>query len=843
MKLPFSWLKDYVDIDLDLEQLAKTLTMAGLEVDGITLVGLPMPPGEKHEFKYSGLTWDREKIVVAEITEVKPHPNADRLVLCELNDGQKVHPEILTGAPNLFQYKGAGRLDPTLKVAYAKEGAQIYDGHQSGLVLTTLKRAKIRGVESYSMVCSEKELGISEEHEGIILFDPSAPAGTPLADYIGDAVIEISILPNMIRNACVLGVARELAAITGKPLRKPSTEVKAEGPAINGKAAIDIREPELNPRFVLGMINDVEIKPSPYLVQNRLKLAGMRPINNIVDATNYVMLEIGQPLHAFDYDGLLQRSGGRTPTIITRQAAPGEKLTTLDGVERKLDGFTVLVCDTDGPLSIAGVMGGSETEVSDSSRNILLEGASWNFINIRKTVSSQKLNSEAGYRFSRGVHPALAETGVKRCIELMRQWSGGIVAQGMVDSYPLPHTASEVTVTEHDVRRILGIDLKADEITAILTRLEFTCHVSGNGVRVLAPDYRLDIGTGVAGRADLLEEIARIYGYERIPETRLADVMPPQVGNPGLDREEKLRDTLAGMGLQEVVSYRLTTPEREARLAINQAADPAGYVTLQNPITPERRVMRRSILASVMDNLEKNARNSDSLSLFEIGNVYLPVAGQTLPDEQPRLSIVLAGDRLEKSWDQKTPPEYDFFDMKGILQELCAAFQLEGVTFETGENPVFHPGKQARLLCSGIAIGEFGELHPQVKAHYEADYAGILAADIDLRAFFEAAGRTSQLVPVPACPPILEDIAIIVDEALPAGQIEELIRQTGGKLLSSVRLFDIFRSPQIGEGKKSMAYSLTYQAPDRTLTDKDATQIRQKIIRRLEQEFGAKLRS
>ena len=842
MKLPLSWLKDYVDIHLDLEQLAKTLTMSGLEVDSVTLIGLPMPPGDKHEFKYSGLTWDREKIVVAVITEVLPHPNADRLVLCKLNDGQ-AEQLVLTGAPNLFEYKNLGPLQPALKVAYAKEGAQIYDGHQPGQVLTTLKRAKIRGVDSYSMVCSEKELGISEEHEGIMLFDGDAPTGMPLVDYMGDAVFDLSILPNMIRNACVLGVARELSAVTGMPLRKPSASVVADGPAIAGKVEIDIRVPELNPRFAVGLIQDAEIKPSPFKVQTRLKLAGMRPINNIVDATNYLMLEIGQPLHAFDYDELLKRNYGKTPTIITRQAGKDEMLTTLDGVERKLDDFTVLVCDTEGALSIAGVMGGSETEVIPSTKNILLEGASWNLINIRKTTASQKINSEAAYRFSRGVHPALAEAGVIRCLELMRQWSGGVVSKGLVDAYPLVPSPVEVTVTENDVRRILGIELKASEIAAMLQRLEFTCNVTGNRVKAVAPDFRMDIGEGITGRADVLEEIARIYGYERIPETRLTDVMPPQFGNPELEREEKLRDVLANLGLQEVVSYRLTTPEHEARLHPENIPNPEEYITLQNPITPERRVMRRSILASVLDNLEKNARTAVSLSMFEIGSVYLAAAEKTLPDEQPRLAIILAGLQSKPSWDVKAPPAFDFFDLKGIVEELCTAFQLPEVHFADSTNPTFHPGKQARLMSGEVMIGEFGALHPQVKAHYDAGYSEILAAELDLRSFFEVSSKASQLIPVPAFPPILEDIAIVVDENLPAGEIEALIRQTGGNLLTDVRLFDIFRSPQIGEGKKSMAYNLTYQAHDRTLTDKDATLIRQKIIRSLEQELNAKLRS
>src|SRR5215204_7242388 len=345
MKLPISWLKDYIDLDgLSVEEIARKLTLAGLEVEEIKYAGLPMPnSSERHEFKTSGIGWDREKIVVAEIREVKPHPNADRLTLLDLYDGQQEQ-VVLTGAPNIFHLKGTGKLAKPIKVAYAKEGTTLYDGHADGLVLTTLKRAKIRGVDSYSMVASEKELGISEEHDGIIILADDAPVGMPLVDYMGDAVLDISILPNMARNANVIGVARELAALTGRELKKPTIKLKTEGEPIDGLVSIEITEPELNPRFVAGLIRDVEIKPSPYRIQRRLRLAGMRPINNIVDATNYAMLDLGQPLHAFDYDVLKHRAGRENQVkIITRPAKDGEKLTTLDGTERKLNSVNVLV--------------------------------------------------------------------------------------------------------------------------------------------------------------------------------------------------------------------------------------------------------------------------------------------------------------------------------------------------------------------------------------------------------------------------------------------------------------------------------------------------------------------
>ncbi|NWG32808.1 MAG: phenylalanine--tRNA ligase subunit beta [Chloroflexi bacterium] len=838
MKLPISWLKEYIDLDgLSVEEIARKLTLAGLEVDEIKYAGLPMPAkreGQRHEFKTSGLAWDRDKIVVAEIRQVNPHPNADRLTLLDLFDGEQDQ-VVLTGAPNIFHLKGAGKLPKPIKVAYAKEGATIYDGHADGLALTTLKRAKIRGVDSYSMACSEKELGISEDHEGIIILDDDAPVGMPLVDYMGDAVLDISILPNMARNANVLGVARELAALTGRELKKPVIEYRTTGESVEHLVSIEITEPELNPRFVLGLIRNVEIKPSPYQIQRRLRLAGIRPINNIVDATNYAMLDQGEPLHAFDYDVLKARAGGKNVKIITRPAVDGEKLTTLDGVERTLTSTNVLVCDEKGPLSMAGVMGGAESEVTEKTRNVLLEGAAWNFINIRKTANQHNLPSEASFRFSRGVHPSLAETGVRRGLQLMAAWSGGAIAPGLVDSYPLPPNESKVTVTAKDVKRLLGIDLTLEQIASLLTPLEFKCEITDTRLLVTSPSHRLDMGEGVVGLADVLEEVARSYGYDKLPETHMADALPPQIGNPIHEWEEHVRDLLVNLGLQEIVSYRLTSPERESRVTTFD-----DYVTLANPIAPERRVMRRSLAASVLEAAEKNAR-ADSIALFEIGPVFEPRPGD-LPREPRKLALLMTGLRETLAWDVKDSPTFDFYDMKGRIQLLLSGLHYTDITYASAASiPHLHPGKAAEVRIGDVRVGVFGELHPLVKDRYELGEAPVLLAEFDLDAL-RRIPPVYGIRPVPEVPPVLEDIAVIVDETTPASKVDALIRQTGGKVLAHVRLFDVYRGEQIGAGKKSLAYSLTYQS-DRTMTDAEAAAIRKKIIKRLEQELGAKLRS
>jgi phenylalanyl-tRNA synthetase beta chain len=880
MKLPLSWLKDFVDITITIPQLASRLTMAGLEVEQISFIGTHPSQSkgddqsgavEKIDSNISGLYWEPDKIVTASVSEVMPHPNADRLVLCKLDDGEGEH-VVLTGAPNLYPYKGLGALPRPLKVAYARQGARIYDGHQPGQVLTTLKPAKIRGVESYSMICSEKELGISDDHEGVIILDDDAPVGIPLVEYMGDVVFDIKILPNIARAASVLGIAREVAALTGVPLHIPVDfySLQAKGDPIKGKAAIEITDPELNPRFVLGLIQNVSIQPSPYWLQLRLKLAGMRPINNIVDATNYVMLEVGEPLHAFDYDVLVQRAGSSVPTIITRAAETHERLTTLDGVDRPLDPFTVLVCDTAGSLSIAGVMGGAESEVYDTSAepelnpdesqahpqakrtkntsNVLLEGASWNNINIRKTAAAQKLQSEAAFRFSRGVHPAMAERGVLRGLKLMHQLAGGEVCQGLVDNYPLKPTDPSVELTPDDVERMLGINLSADEIIRILESLDFCCELitSEPGlvtIRAKTPDHRMDISPGLVGKADLLEEIARIYGYEHIPETRLASELPPQRSNPSLENEERIINILVNLGLQEVISNRQTTPERESRrLAPGSPIDDQPYLRIVNPISADRVVMRHSVLNSLLEAVERNSHIRPRILLFEVGPIFMASEAGERPDELHRLSIALTGPRFIPGWQKTDPGVMDFYDLKGILTGLMVGLHLN-FSIETALHPSFHPGKCARLLVGDTQVGVFGELHPLVHDRYDFSPNPILAADLNLDLLFSLIPGRYEMQPVSAFPPILEDLAIVVDDAIPAQQVADLISQAGGRLVVEITLFDVYRGEQIGQGKKSLAYSITYQSPEKTLTDSDVAQVRGRIISRLEQEIGAKLRA
>jgi phenylalanyl-tRNA synthetase beta chain len=540
MRVPISWLKEFVDITMPVEALAERLTLSGLEVAEIDRVGI----------EGSDLPWDPAKIVIGNILEVKQHPNADRLVLADVDYGADEPHTVVTGAPNLFQYKDKGPLPHPLKGVYAKEGAELYDGHAAGKVKTKLKGRPVRGVMSDAMLCSEKELGLSEEHEGILILPDDAPVGAPLRDYLGDAVLDIDVLPNMARALSILGVAREVAALTGQSLRMPAIDLHATGPSMQGRAQVTIETPDLCPRFTVTLIEGITIQPSPLWMQRRLILAGMRPINNIVDVSNYAMLELGQPTHAFDADKVADQH------LVVRLAQPGERLTTLDGKQHELTPDRLLVCDPQGPLAVAGVMGGADSEVSDATTRVLLEAAIWEPTTIRKTARALKLPSEASRRFERGVDYELPPIAQPRVLGLMQQTGGGQIAQGMVDEYPRPWKNVVLDFPPSEVARIVGIDLSVDQIAGLLRPLGFECEVLGdrNAVRVTVPSFRQD----VTMLADLCEEVARMYGYDRIPTTMLADELPEQRANPSLELEEKIRDVLVGAGLDEAITYSLT---------------------------------------------------------------------------------------------------------------------------------------------------------------------------------------------------------------------------------------------------------------------------------------------
>jgi phenylalanyl-tRNA synthetase beta chain len=834
MKVPLKWLRDYVDVTIPEAQLAERMTLAGLEVAGVRVLGLPIPEGLRVKAEDRGPVWPRDKIVTAKITRIDKHPDADRLKLPFVEYGPGKTKQLVTGAPNI-NVGDAGQ-----KVVLALAGSVLFDGHSEEKVLKELKPTKIRGIPSDAMLCSYRELGISDEHEGIIILEDDAPVGVPLASFMGDIVLEIDVLPNMARCLSMIGVAREVAAITGQVLRLPPHGMVMADEPIDGQVKVEIENPKLSARYAAVLLKNVTVGAAPGWMQRRLSYAGMRPINNIVDITNYVMLEWGQPLHAFDYDKLVERAGGQAPTVIVRPARPRETLVTLDNQKRELTPDMLLIADSAGPIAIAGVMGGAATEVTAQTKNILLESANFDFVSVRRTMKALNLPSEASVRFSKGIHPETVRPAAERAAELMRQHAGASVCKGVVDNYPAPLAAQVVTLELKEVERILGTGMAQAEATRILRGLEYTVEPLGpSKLLATVPPHRLDVQVGAA---DLIEDLARIHGYDKLPATLLADRLPQQHSNPALTFEERVRNILAGAGLQEVITYTLTVPERETPLGL----PPTDYVRLVNPISSERVVMRHSVLAGVLEVAASNLRHTDDVRLFEVGPVYLPRPGEKLPDEPRRLALVLTGKQRQEFWTdssaQATPEPLDFYDLKGVIEALVSDLHLGDQKYRPSVAAYLHPGRAAELWVGERLIGHFGQMHPKTAEAYGLGQRAILAGELDVEALQASLPPRFQYVPVPTFPPALRDIAVIVAEENTGERIVQEIRVAGGELLRKVRLFDVYRGDSIPAGTKSLAFALTYQAVDRTLTDKEVDKAHKKIEDRLKHVLKAQVR-
>ncbi len=825
MKVPISWLRDYVDITMDIEELTERMTLAGLEVASIENIGSQ---------------WDREKIFVGAVLSVEKHPNADRLTVVTVDYGADKPMGVVTGAPNLrVGQKGQ-------KVAFAIAGARLINGYSQELRYTTLKPSKIRGIPSEGMVCSEKELGLSDEHTGILLLDEDAPVGTPLAEYMGDIVLDLDLTPNLARCFSIVGVAREVAALTRQKLHVDIPEMEALGDPIQDQAEVEIADPDLCFRYSATLIRDIKIGPSPRWMQRRLLLSGMRPINNIVDITNYVMLEWGQPLHAFDYDMLRNRKGNAglsdegPPVIIVRRAKPGETITTLDGVKRALTEDILLITDGGGPVAIAGVMGGFESEVTERTKNILLEAASFSYVNNRQTSKALKLSSEASARFGRGVPSSMTIPAAKRATELMRKLGGGSVAQGVADAYPVKQEKKTVEITAREVERITGIRMDGEGVMEILEALDFRCKRRGDIICAAVPDHRLDITLP----ADLVEEVARIYGYDRIPATLMADELPSQQRNESLEKEEFVRDVMVGCGLHEVITYSITNLEAVGKVE-PEGAPPreADYIGLANPLSSEREFMRRSLTNCLLETVRDNLRYTGRVAIFEVGRVYHPVEGEILPRELRRLGIAMTGPREATSWLEKETSSMDFFDLKGVIEILLSKLGIGEWHLKPAKSSTFHPGRAAQLITNRGEAGLLGEVHPKVLDAFDLLQQPVCLAELDVEMLLEDASLAGKLAPISRFPSLSEDLAIVVDEDIPAQRVQEVIHGAGGKFLVGTELFDLYQGPQVPRGKKSLAYSLTYRAPNRTLTPEDVSRVRDRILRALERELKGKLRA
>jgi phenylalanyl-tRNA synthetase beta chain len=833
MRVPISWLKDYVTIPVTVPELAERLTLAGLDVETIEYIGTPE----------ADLPWDPEKIVVGEVRAVQPHPDADRLVLAEVEYGGDETEVVVTGAPSLLELRGQSDLH--LKVAFAMEGVRLYDGHAEGMKIIKLKKTKIRGVPSRAMVCSEKELGLSDEQIDIIYLPDDAPVGTPLVDYMGDAVLELDIKGPFAHLYSIMGVAREAAALLGVDLNRDSLEVMAQHPMELVELAdflrLEIPDPDLCGRYSAAFIQGVKIEPSPFWMQMRLTRAGMRPINNIVDITNYVMLELGQPLHAFDYHVLRAQPGEDRPAIIVRRAKAGEQMKTLDDELRTFDDEMLLITDGGGPVAVAGVMGGLDSEVTEETTDILLESANFHFLNVRRTSRLLGLASDASQRFGRRVDPELTVLAASRAAHLMAELAGGTVVPVMGDLYPGRQEQKTIEFDPGHAARILGIEVPDEEMVSILTSLEFEVQPTDSKVfQVTVPSHRRDVTRPI----DLVEEVGRVWGYDRFPITLMKDSLPPQRANVRLKGAERVRDILVGSGLDEIITYSLVDIEDEGSMwPQGTQIDPASYLRVRNPLSAERSYLRQTLLPSALHVARENLRFLDRVAVFEIGTAYLPVEGEQLPQEPRRLSILLTGRREAGSWIEGQDREpMRFYDLKGVVESLLTGLGLEG-TFEPGDHPAFHPGRCAQVTVGGEKVGVLGEIHPVVREEFGMSEVPVSGLEFDLDLLLAAWGGAPLMTSLSSHPPVYEDLAVVVEESIPAVTVRDLIAQTGSSLVRSVDLFDVYRGEQVGEGRKSLAYRLTYQADDRTLTDKEVAKVRSKIVRRLERELEASLRS
>ncbi|SFJ62252.1 phenylalanyl-tRNA synthetase beta subunit [Terrisporobacter glycolicus] len=796
MLVPVKWIRDYVNIDMDTVEFADKMTMTGTKVETVEFLGEEI-----------------SNVVVGQIKEITQHPNADKLVVCQVNVGEEELVQICTGAKNVLE----GDFVPVAKVNSTLPGG------------IKIKKGKLRGEASHGMLCGAEELGIDENlvnersKDGIYILNDmeNLVIGQDIKEFLGlnDAIIDFELTANRPDCRSMIGIAREAAITIGQKIKYPEIEVKACDEDIDFE--VKIENPKLCPRYGARIVKDVKIEPSPYWMQRRLIEAGVRPINNIVDITNFVMLEQGQPLHAFDLNEL---PNGK---IVVRNAVEGEKFTTLDEVERTLDKDMLVITDGEKPVAIAGVMGGLNSGITDNTTAVLFEGAAFNADSIRLTSKKLGLRTESSGRYEKGVCTELSITGVERACQLVEMLGAGRVLRGTVEDYPAKQEAQSLTVNPSRIIKNIGIDLSLDGFVKILKDLEFKCDLkSDDEVVIEVPPFRLDIEQ----EADIYEEIARIYGFENIPSEQLEGNATAGVKTPQQKFMDKIKDTATSIGLYEILTYSFVSPKSLDKIKLPEDDKKRDYITLINPLGEDTSVMRTTMMPSMLNVLYTNvSRKVESGLAFECGNTFTPQEG--LPIETNHLCVGMYG------------KDVDFFVLKGALETI-----LDSVGFENYEiipetnNTTFHPGRCATIMYNNIYIGTFGEVHPEVIDNYNLGQR-VYLAELDLDLIFENSDRTIIYNPLPKYPSTSRDIALLVKDDVIVKQIEDIIKANGEDLLESYKLFDVYKGSQIADGYKSIAYSIIYRSKDKTLTDEDVNKVHQNIIRELEEKLDAKLRS
>ena len=799
MKVPLSWLREFVDVDLPPEELAHRLTMAGTEVGSVDVIGG---------------TWDN--VFVARVASIDPHPNADRLKLATVSlHGEQV--TVVCGAPNI----AAGQA-----VAFARVGAHLVDPRTGDV--ETLRAATIRGVESAGMVCSERELALGDDHAGILVLPDDAPVGALLSDYLGDVIFDLEVTPNRPDCMSVLGIAREVAALTGATLREPDLSYAEDGDPVEGVLNVEIADPALCPRYTASVIRGIQVGPSPRWMQDRLAKAGQRSINNVVDVTNYVMLEFGQPLHAFDFDTIAESR------IVVRPAGEQEPFVTLDEAQHDLRPPMLVIADGGRSVALAGIMGGLNTEMTDATTSVLLESANFNPVNTRRTSQALRLRSESSSRFEKGLQPELAEAALRRATQLILKLAGGTACRGIADAYPQPSARPAVRFTLARLRKVLGVDMDVSHVQGILTALGFGVTSASDGaMQVEVPYWRSDI----AQEDDLVEEVARITGYDELPTTMLSTPVPHRSPQPERDTRERVRDLMVECGMQETISYSLTSA---ALLERTQPADAPRPLRVANPMSGEFEFLRTTLRSGILTTLAANRQQArDGIRLFEMGRVYLPREAD-LPLERETLVGVLAGPRSPESWlggDERM----DFFDAKGVVEMLMGRLRLP-CTFQSIEDATFLPGSCAAVLAGADVVGVIGEVHPRTLEHFEIASEAVALFELDVDALARAVSTEPvRYRAIARYPGALRDLAVVLDTSVPAAQVQAIIERDA--LVSHATLFDVYEGAGVAAGKRSLAYRVLFQAPDRTLVGDEVSRAMATIVAALEREVGATLRS
>ena len=810
MKVSRNWLGDFLAAVPPADELARRLTFAGLEVEGVESPGA----------RLAG-------VVAARIEASSPHPDANKLSVTQVNAGDGRTLQIVCGASN-FQ---VGDVVPLATV-----GTVLPDG-------TTIARATLRGVESEGMLCSAKELGLAEDASGLLLLEKTLRPGTRIAEALGldDAVLEMNVTPNRGDALSHLGVAREVAVLTAQQLRGPAPSVPESKPDVQEVARVRVEDTRGCRRFAARVVEGITIGPSPEWLVRRLRACGVRSINNVVDVTNYVMLELGQPLHAFDLDRL---AGSE---VVVRRARPGERLTTLDGKERALSEEDLLVCDGERPQALAGTFGGTDAEVSSRTRRVLLEGASWDPVTVRRMARRHQLHTEASHRFERGVDVEAGPLGVDRAAALIADMAGGSVRRGRIDVYPTPSPATLVRLKAGQVGRLLGAEVAETEVASILGALGFVAEEQRPGATLWrVPSWRPDVSLP----EDLVEEVARIRGYDTVPATLppLSEGLKPEPVQAEVER--RIRSALTGAGFDEVVNYSFVDPAVLPLLTdrpLELLGTPVDAVTLKNALSPQQSAMRTSLYASLLPNLAHNLRQGqEGVRLYELGRVYLrdPEGGEGLrpvAKEPLRVGGLLWGRRLPRGWTAGADVN-DFYDAKGAVESLLSALGAPGLTAHPVRRVPYHPRACALLSVGRTVLGTMGELHPEVAKALDLP-KGIHLFELDVEALVQVAEVVPRLRGLNRFPAVLRDLAVVVPESKPAEDIRAVIQEVGGPLVEEVLVFDVYVGSPLPPGRKNLAFALRYRAPDRTLRDEEVQTAHARIVEEVNRRLGAELRT